>query len=124
MKILNLSGNHIENNGATCIFQIKEIVNLNINKNNIKALHLINQKIGDAEAAHIAKIQGITELVLSSNQIGNVGAPHISHMKGIKRLDINDNHIGIDGAAYIFQMKGVTNLNLKHDSITRVSSFL
>jgi Leucine-rich repeat (LRR) protein len=57
--------------------------------------------IGDEGAAHLAALNGLTSLNLSTNRIGDEGAAHLAALTGLTSLYLSWNWIGDEGAAHL-----------------------
>lgn len=111
---LNLSDNHLGDDGAIAIFRSKSITSLDLSGNNITYGCL----------AVLLENNIIIILVIDRNKIGPQGARILSNHPSLMRLSLDENGIGDDGAIFLAKhykgywlsigLNGITNEGGRH----------
>lgn len=86
---------------------------------NIKALDLSNNFIGEKGAKRLANNSHIERLYLGNNEVGNQGAIALSENKTLKDLALNGNKLGDECAEALSKMEGLEKLRLDYNNFSK-----
>jgi Leucine-rich repeat (LRR) protein/3',5'-cyclic AMP phosphodiesterase CpdA len=83
----------------------------------LRALALVDLKLGTEGAKALGLLTGLTSLALGSNEIGDEGAKALASLTSLTSLDLGGNGIGDEGAKALGLLTSLTSLDLGGNGI-------
>ena len=128
---MNLSGNHIGDEGVRALSTLLNLTSLTLSFNsigdegaqalstltNLTSLSLDHNSIGAEEARALSTLTNLASLDLIDNRIGDEGARALATLTNLTSLNLFGNNIGVEGARALSTLTNLTSLNLDHNSI-------